>query len=169
MSQFEENVRRRSTNASAKKTVRVDLTPMVDLGFLLITFFILTTALSDPTIARLIMPKDTDVTTPVKKDAVLTLLLIHNDSIAYYEGDTPKQAFIKHCTFNDLRAVIQEKQQKVASVLGDRTETVIIICPGEESTYKNFIDALDEIQINDITHYFVVDYKNNIEKLKVKD
>jgi biopolymer transport protein ExbD len=159
MSQFEENARRKSKNDSAKKSLRVDLTPMVDLGFLLITFFILTTALSEPTIARLIMPEDTNVTTPVKKNAALTLLLIRNDSIDYYEGDTPKQEFIKHCSFNNLRSVIQQKQQKVAEVLGDREETVIIISPGDGSTYKNFVDALDEIQINDIQHYFVVDAK----------
>ena len=103
------------------------------------------------------MPKDTNVKTPVKKNAALTLLLIRNDSIAYYEGDMPKQEFIKHCSFNNLRSVIQQKQQKVAEVLGDRKETVVIISPGNESTYKNFVDALDEIQINDIQHYFVID------------
>ena len=155
MSQSEENIGCNSKNGYAKKLLRVDLTPMVDLGFLLITFFILTTALSEPTIARLIMPKDTTKTTPVKKNAVLTLLFMRNDSIGYYEGDTPKPEFIKRCAFNNLRTVIRQKQQKVAQVLGDRNETVVIISPGNESTYKNFVDALDEIQINDIQHYYV--------------
>jgi biopolymer transport protein ExbD len=159
MSQFEENGRRKSNHGSAKKSLGVDLTPMVDLGFLLITFFILTTALSEPTIARLIMPKDSNIKTPVKKNAVLTLLLMRNDSIAWYEGDMPKHELIKHCPFNELRSVIQQKKQKVAKVLGNRNETVVIISPGNESTYKNFVDALDEIQINDIQHYFVVDAK----------
>jgi biopolymer transport protein ExbD len=157
MSQFEGNIRRRSQNYRTKKSLRVDLTPMVDLGFLLVTFFILSTVLSAPTIATLIMPKDTMVTTAVKTNAALTLLLIRNDSIDYYEGDTPKQEFMKHCSISNLRSVIQQKQQKVAEVLGDRKETVVIISPGSESTYKNFVDALDEIQINDIQHYFVVE------------
>jgi biopolymer transport protein ExbD len=156
MAQFED-VRRKSKNHSIKKILRVDLTPMVDLGFLLITFFILTTSLSNPTVARLIMPKDTNLTTPVKGNAVLTLSLIRNNFIDYYEGDTLIPALVQHCSFSGLRSVIQRKQQKVAEVLSDRKETVIIISPGSGSTYKNLVDVLDEIQINDIRYYFIVD------------
>jgi len=132
---------------------------MVDLGFLLITFFILTTALSQPTIARLIMPEDSNVKTAVKESSVLTLILTRNDSIDYYEGSIPKAELIGHCSFRKLRSVIQQKQNKVAKALGDRAETVIIIYPGNQSTYKNFVDALDEIQINDVSHYFVMNAK----------
>ena len=139
-----------------KRAVKVDLTPMVDLGFLLITFFILSTTLSQPTMASLVMPKDSKVHTLIKESAVLTLMLTRNDSVGFYEGIVPKREFIKRCSFNGLRAVIQQKQKKVAGVLGDRKEMVIIICPGNQSTYKNFVDLLDEIKINDVKHYFVV-------------
>ena len=103
------------------------------------------------------MPKDVSVKMPVKRNAALTLLLMRNDSIGYYEGDISGREFMEHCSFNNLRSVIQQKQQKVANVLGDRKETVIIISPGNESSYKNFVDALDEIQINDIQHYYIID------------
>ena len=159
MAQIEENIRNKSKKYSARRLIRVDLTPMVDLGFLLITFFVLTTALSQPTIANLILPKDTTIKTPVKGNAVLTLRLTRNDSIQYFEGINENKENIKYCSFKNLRSVIQQKQKKVAANLGNRLETVIIIYPGDQSTYRNFIDALDEIQINDITHYFVMNSK----------
>lgn len=129
---------------------------MVDLGFLLITFFILTTTLSDHTVANLVLPKDSITKTPVKASAVLTLLLTRNDSIKYFEGADQNTAAVKYCTFQNLRSVIRQKQKEVAATLGSRLETILIISPDSQSTYKNFIDALDEIQINDIRHYFVM-------------
>ena len=158
MEQIEEHSRRFKSN-KAKKSLRVDLTPMVDLGFLLITFFILTTTLSEPKVTGLVMPKDSKLKTLLKGSATLTLMLKRNDSVDYYEGNITTKKLIRHCSFNNLRSVIQQKQLKVSSDLGDRKQTVIIISPGPESTYKNFVDALDEIEINDIRHYFVVDEK----------
>jgi biopolymer transport protein ExbD len=155
MAQIEENDRYK-LRQSVKKSLRVDLTPMVDLGFLLITFFILTATLSQPTIANLVMPKDSKIKTLIKKNTVLTVMLMRKDSIAWYEGTIENKGPLAYCSYNNLRSVIQQKQTKVAKVLGDRAETVLIIYPGKESTYKNFIDVLDEIEINNINHYFVI-------------
>ena len=156
MAQIEDNNRNKSKRYSANKSIRVDLTPMVDLGFLLITFFILTTTLSEPTIAKLVLPKDVKINRPVKNSAVLTLELTRNDSVEYFEGQLKKNATGDYCSFKNLRGVIQQKQKEVASVLGDRKETIILIYAEAESTYKNFMDVMDEIQINDVSHYYVM-------------
>src|SRR6267378_946675 len=74
---------------SKKLSTRVDLTPMVDLGFLLITFFIFTTTMSKPRTMRLFLPKDSPNPNVVKKSAVLTILLGKNNLIYYYEEDDP--------------------------------------------------------------------------------
>src|SRR5580700_9358358 len=80
----------RGVRKSKKLSTRVDLTPMVDLGFLLITFFIYSTTLTRPTAMRLILPADG---TPTNRgeSSVITLLLGKNNSIYYYEGIDPKK------------------------------------------------------------------------------
>lgn len=159
IAQLENNAHQKNKIRSAKKSLRVDLTSMVDLGFLLITFFILTTTLSQPAVTNLIMPKDSNVKTLLKESTTLTLMLNRHDSINYYEGNITSPGDINHSTFKNLRAVIQQKEKKVAKLFGNHSLTTILIYPGEESTYKNFVDVLDEIQINDITRYFIVDAK----------
>jgi biopolymer transport protein ExbD len=156
MAQFEEHLNTKSKSNCKKKSLRVDLTPMVDLGFLLITFFLFTTTLSQPTVAKLVMPKDSPVTTSVKMNAVLALVLTRNDSIEYYEGNPTEKILPAYCAFAKLRSIIEQKQKKVGKVLGDASQTVIIIYPGDQLTYKNFMDVLDEIQISDESRYFIM-------------
>ena len=159
MAQLDLSPRRQSKSFSHKVRLSVDLTPMVDLGFLLITFFILSTTLSQPQSTDLVIPKDSKEKTPLKESAVLTLMPVRNNQIDYFEGRNESSGMTKHCSYNELRSVIQQKQREVARVLGNQNETVIIIDPDSTSSYKNFMDIMDEIQINDIRHYFVVNHQ----------
>ena len=140
------------------KSIRVDLTPMVDLGFLLITFFILTTTLQANTTMKLIMPKDSADSTLVSGLTVLTFILEKNDSIGYYDGLAKE---IKYTGLGTMRNIIQQKQISLTNNHIDRRELILIIKPTKESCYKNFIDALDEIHINDCKHYFVAEPGKN--------
>jgi biopolymer transport protein ExbD len=141
---------------SKKLSTRVDLTPMVDLGFLLITFFIFTTSMSQPTAMRLFLPKDTErpeEQNKVKASGALTLLLGANDVIYYYEGElAPDGSNFKTTTFKEVRDVIINKKKST-----DPKDFVVVIKPNPESTYKNAVDALDEMTINDVKRYALVD------------
>ena len=89
-----------------KLSTRVDLTPMVDLGFLLITFFIFTTTVSQPTSMNLNMPKDTkdpDQNTKVKESGSLTLMLGKGNVIYYYYGNDP--ATMQTTGYKDVRKI----------------------------------------------------------------
>lgn len=141
---------------SKKLSTRVDLTPMVDLGFLLITFFIFTTTMSQPTAMKLFLPKDDvkpEEQNKVKESAVLTIMLSKNDGVFYYEGQLlPDGSNFKSTTFKEIRNIIINKKKTT-----DPKDFVVVIKPGPESTYKNTIDLLDEMSINEVKRYAMVD------------
>ena len=91
MAQIENSAAERkgkSFSSAKKQTLRIDMTPMVDLGFLLITFFVFTTIMSTPKAADLFMPTEGLVDpTKLPKSLALTILLDENDKIYYYHGD----------------------------------------------------------------------------------
>src|SRR5690349_7925486 len=67
-------------------SIRIDMTPMVDLGFLLITFFIFTTTMTDPKVMNLVMPKQSEDSTEVRQSRSLSLILGADNKVYAYEG-----------------------------------------------------------------------------------
>ena len=100
-----------------KLSTHLDMTPMVDLGFLLITFFIFTTTMSSPTTMQLYMPKDTDKDedqNKAKESGALTLMLGKNNVVYYYEGQLlPDASNFKTSTFKGVRDIIINKKKAV--------------------------------------------------------
>jgi biopolymer transport protein ExbD len=150
-----------------KKSTRVDLTPMVDLGFLLITFFVFTSAISKPKVIDLVNPIDSSDHMPVCESCVLTVILDKDDKIDYYEGMPGNNPVVKETAFtvDGLRKVLLDKRAAVKSVKGTADDMVLIIKPMEESLYKNFVDILDEVSINGVHHYFIDEVNDTDKKL----
>ena len=161
----------------ARKSTAIDMTPMVDLAFLLITFFMLTTTLAKPNIMALVMP-DKDIkqedAEPVKESKVLTLLLGGNDKVYWYEGITDAKLDSTDYAAEGLRQTILNKMDKVKAQF--QTETYkkknkegveeeftdgsyinVIIKPTKEARYKNLVDALDEMAICKVRYYVILD------------
>ncbi len=144
-----------------KLSTRVDLTPMVDLGFLLITFFIFTTTMAQPTAMKLAMPKDTDKPdeqNKVKESGALTLMLGKNDVIYYYYANDLMA--LKTTGYKDVRKIILDK--KASTPVDD---LFITIKPDKDASYKNAVDMLDEMTINDIKRYAMIDPTDDEYKL----
>jgi biopolymer transport protein ExbD len=139
-----------------KLSTRVDLTPMVDLGFLLITFFIFTTTMSQPTAMRLFLPKDADKPedqNKAKESGVITLLLGKDNNVFYYEGQLASDgANFKSSNFKEIRTILIDKKRNTPE-----KDLVVIIKPSAECTYKNVVDILDEMAINVLKKYALVD------------
>lgn len=155
-----------------KLSTKIDLTPMVDLGFLLITFFMYTTTMSKPKTMEINMPNtekiDPQDQTKIKESTAMTVLLSKNHRIYYYEGlandpNTPPD--LKVTTFkakDGIRDAIIAKKQKVAQLqqsgaLGPKDQATILIKPDSNSTYDDLVNILDEMSINDIRVYAIVD------------
>ena len=136
-----------------KLSTKVDMTPMVDLGFLLITFFIFTTTMAQPTAMNLFLPKDVDKPeeqNKVKESGAFTILLGKQDQVYYYEGLDPTK--LQATNFKGIRDEIIRKKKST-----DPEDLVMIIKPSEDATYKNTVDILDEMTISEIKRYAMVD------------
>jgi biopolymer transport protein ExbD len=151
-----------------KNEISIDMTPMVDLGFLLITFFVFTTNLSQPVTMKLNMPATdcTDCGQVIGKSLVLTALLDNDNRVYYYHGgwrDAEKENEIfetNYSVYSGLGEIIRQKQ-RVIDASGKfpegRNGLMLLIKPGSEATYQNLVDALDEALINDVKKYAVVE------------
>lgn len=142
-------------NPSRKKlSTRVDLTPMVDLGFLLITFFIFTTSMNEPKSMKLNLPSDQD-SSKTAEGKTLNVLLGKNDKLWYYYGKASDQMSSTNYSIG-VRELIRQKREYVKATYG-KDELVVLIKPTTFSSYKNVVDILDEMVINGVTRYVLME------------
>ncbi|KYP13412.1 biopolymer transporter ExbD [Flavihumibacter sp. CACIAM 22H1] len=165
-----EKTKKSGVARSKKLSTRVDLTPMVDLGFLLITFFIFTTALSDSTAMKFKLPADGSPTN-VGNSTTLTLIPTENNELIYFHGQLPdaiQNNRIGKTSFqptNGLGDLIRQKR-KTLTDMNRVKDFTILIYPDEIASYKNIVDVLDEMLINAVPTYCLSDDKNTISAAK---
>ncbi len=163
---------------SKKANSKVDLTAMVDLAFLLITFFMLTTTLSKPQSMDLALPDKPDpneVTPPVKVDEkrTMTILLGDNNKLVYYVGllETPIDGPKDETYGKDgIRKKIVDRKKIILDATGDKKKGIIVIIkPSKKSNYRNLVDILDEMAIVGVPTYAIVnDFTPEEQKLLEK-
>ena len=149
---------------SKKQSTRVDLTAMVDLAFLLITFFMLTTTLAKPQAMDIAKP-DKDKTDQqeltIADNRTMTILLGANNRLEWYMGliDKPLTApQVDNYGRNGIRKALIENLKKVIASTGDPSKgLIVLIMPSDQSNYKNFVDILDEMKVSNIDRYAIVE------------
>ena len=139
---------------AVKKSTRVDLTPMVDLGFLLITFFVFTTTMSQSTAMSMNEPKDSkDQQKEVKESGATTILLGKGNQVYYYFGQLDPARVseqFKSTNFKEIRTIISDKRK--ATPEGD---LMYVIKSDSASTFGNAMNIIDEMTISGVKagHY----------------
>lgn len=139
----------------SRPSTRVDLTPMVDLGFLLITFFVLTTSMTEPMAMNLLEPKE-DTPQPVRQSGAMTIILGAHHQLFYYYRifDEVQPGNFKETDFKTIRSLILNKKRQTKA--GD---LMYIIKAGKNSSFGDNINLLDEMAICMVPsgHYAEVD------------
>src|ERR1700748_3148483 len=134
---------------SKKVSTRIDLTAMVDLAFLLITFFMFTTTLAKKKAMDLAMPdnSDTRVQLPVAATRSMTILLGSHNKLEWYMGEAGKSApTVDNYGKDGLRkALIENGKQVAATHSGKDNFMIVVIKPSDKSTYENLVSTLDEM------------------------
>ena len=114
-------------------------------------FFIFTSTISSPTVMKLDMPRDENgVSKYQNSNSKLTLVLLKNDMVFGYFGNDINNG--TGLEIKEARKIIAQGVQKFT-----RDSLIVIIKPSEEATYKNSVDILDEMTINEIIRYEMVD------------
>ncbi len=154
-----------------KMSTHIDMTPMVDLGFLLVTFFILTTTMQKPKAMTVVMPdptKDTMQQNKIRASEAMTVILGGNDKIYYYFGQdsaTTGGPQMQVTTFKNFRKLVGDRNQYVLGLQrqngwnnkGEYMGVYILIKPTDNSKYSNTVDMLDEMKISHIRSFAIID------------
>lgn len=138
---------------SKKGSTRIDMTPMVDLAFLLLTFFVMTTTLNKPQTMEITMPekpKPGDEMPEINEKNVLTLLLGEDDKIYWYVGITDPVVEVSNFSATGIRKILLAKKAELPKL-------VVLIKAMDEAKYKNMVDIMDEMNISSMQRFALVD------------
>lgn len=147
-----------------KNNLRIDMTPMVDLGFLLVAFFVMTTELSKPFVARLNMPKE-GPPSDLGESAAFTILIDGGNGIFYYHGPADKalreknaqpSSFSPRGGIGDQIRTLQKWLDQPGVFKEGRAGLMLLIKPTANASYNQVINAMDEAPINKVDKYVIV-------------
>lgn len=167
-----------------KNSTHIDMTPMVDLAFLLLTFFMLTTTFGKPKTMEINMPIKDLTTPPSLVNNAMTILLTGKDKVYWYFGELKPETQLTATDFSTsgIRKLLLDKNQFAVDkikelrsqslkanmadttlkrlevdVKGDKRALMVLVKTDDKAKYKNVVDILDELNIAFIGKYALVD------------
>ena len=154
-----------------KMSTKIDMTPMVDLAFLLLTFFMLTTTFAKPNVMQLTMPvKKDDKTedTKIKNSQAMTIILGKDNKAYYYFGmNTPNDKTVPKPELKVTNFSADGIRKVILTRKSQQPEPIILIKPSDEAKYRNMVDILDEMNITNQKKYALVKVsKDDLDLIK---
>lgn len=140
------------TRARGPRPIMLDMTPLVDLAFLLLSFFILTTTIRRMQALELLYPSG-----PGKAADVVTVLLTGRDGVYGYAGPfRPDSTQLRRLGPDQVHALV---------TAADARRSTWVIKPHRTAKYVAVIDVMDEIMAAGITTYAIRDSLDTAERL----
>jgi biopolymer transport protein ExbD len=139
-----------------KVSTKIDMTPMVDLAFLLITFFMLTTTFNKPQTMEVNYPDKTIKEEPqeIAKSRTAVLMPDENDRIFYFFGEKAEDVQETNYSKDGLRAMLLRRSKEVKARLGK--DAIFMVKATDKAKYKNLVDIIDEFYITQNTTFAIV-------------
>ena len=148
-----------------RTSTHIDMTPMVDLAFLLLTFFIMTTTFKSNHTIDLVMPDSYTTTNPttLAESKAFNLLITKDNKLKWYMGADDKAASAAEATLTDgpnsIRKILLHKN------LGVSRSLFVLIKPADNSTYDGLIRVIDLMSICNIGSYTIMNLSDNDKKV----
>jgi biopolymer transport protein ExbD len=136
---------------------RVDLTPMVDLAFLLITFFLFNTTLTNPTAMTTILPADSKDSSKVAASGAVSIIAGKENMLVYNGSNMEQIQKISYANTHELRTALLSLQQQLIRKEGNDDKLFVMIKPTDETAFQHVVDLLDEMKICMIKRYTLTD------------
>jgi len=139
---------------STRKSLFVDLTPMVDLAFLLISFFMLTTVLQKNIAMQLRMPENTSEQTPIGDSRTITLIAAANDQLFYFNGMQTNHMASSNYSHSGVRELLYNRIKEQRAVDAEKG-LICIIKLTAQADYNDMVSLLDEMEITSVPTYTI--------------
>ena len=153
---------RRGSKKSARKRKRIgfklDMTPMVDVAFLLLTFFMLTTTFSKSNTMEINIPPETGEISIAEKN-VMTLR-VPGDGNAYWSlgEEAPRRLPLYDQSGSAHASVSHDVRQLLQQHSAANKKLVIVLKISEKAKYKSLVDIIDELNLLKIDRFSLDDF-----------
>jgi len=133
--------------------VRIDMTPMVDVAFLLLIFFMVTTVFRQPLAMEINMPGP-DAQVKVPEQNVLTLFVDQKDRLSYRIGVQP----VALLSWTDLARIFDQESRR-------NPELIILVKIHRQARYESMVEMMDTLEDAGMERFSVVPLPDDEERL----
>ncbi|MBI5168962.1 MAG: biopolymer transporter ExbD [Candidatus Eisenbacteria bacterium] len=127
--------------------MRIDMTPMVDVAFLLLIFFMVTTVFMTPQALEINLPPDNKTPMQVAESKILQLRVLGEDRVYWKRG--PKTDPWVRTTVAGMKDVLKP--------LANNDAIVILLNIDRDATFDNMVSIIDQLDLANLGRFSILE------------